>query len=295
MRLNIPVAMLLATGLASGCAQSMRPDMGSREADGASPTSSAVDSVQVLFNTRPTTWFAGPDPSSWPVSTDGSGGRSVVVMDWDRFLTVPAWPPDGRAYFGPDSFRYIPVTRRPVTDNIERRTFYEIYGNRIYARSEGEEVHLDSWVVFCLGGSDRDSPYIPHVDPSDPALPPGYAGDPVAYAALNDLGFVRSPVGFRHRIAIRMPNGNIVQGASSSLYPVYDPNSVFRNPVLMGYQRMIFSGKVYAAIGAEDAGGLRDDAAFADMVGIADRVDGGGGTFADRLARRKIVVFNVGQ
>jgi hypothetical protein len=76
---------------------------------------------------------------------------------------------------------------------------------------------------------------------------------------------------------------------------VYDPNSVFRNPVLMGYAQMLISGKVYAAVGAEDNTGHRDDAAFADIVGIADRVDGGGGSYADRQARRKIVVFNVGQ
>jgi len=294
MRWKIPVALLLLSSLASGCAQSMRPDMSGRDAGLAAPSSATVDSVAGLFNLRPTTWFAGPDPSLWPVSSDGSGGRSVVVMDWDNFLTVPAWPPDGRGYFGPDSFRFIPSMRRPVVEDPERRTFYEIRGNRIYAHAEGDNVNPGSWVVLCVGGSDRDSPYIPHVNSADPALPAGYAADPVTYAVLNNHGYVHSPVGFRYRMAIRMSDGTVFQTPTSMLYPVYDPFSVFRNPVLMGYQHMSISGKVYLAVGTEDAGELRDDAALTDPVGIADRVDGGGGSFADRQARRRIVVFNVG-
>ena len=187
----------------------------------------------------PDTWWAGPDPSRWPLSTDGEGGRSVVVVDWSRFETLPPWPPDGRAYFGPDSFRFIPVARRPVGNDIVRRTFYEIYGNRIYARSEGDTVHLGAWVVFCNGGHDRDSPYVPKVDPSDPALPSGFLDDPVSFAVLHDLGLVGSPIAFRSRITTRLPSGVLAAAPASVPYPDFEPNSVFRLPAVMGYQAVL--------------------------------------------------------
>src|SRR5262245_59481918 len=73
-------------------------------------------------NFPPETWWAGPDPASFPPSSDGDG-RAVDVLDWTHFTTQPAWPPDGRGWFGPDSFASLPRERRPVHDDIETRTF----------------------------------------------------------------------------------------------------------------------------------------------------------------------------
>lgn len=287
-----PVTMLLVLALACGCARSMRPDVGRGTGEDAAALGAASTNV-VLGGVRPTTWWAGPDPLLWPISTDGQGGRSVDVTNWAAFATTPAWPPDGRAYFGPDSFQSIPVERRPLDESYERRTFYEIYGDRIYARSEGDAVHLDSWVVFCLGGSDRDSRYTPKVDWSDPGLPPFASTDSITHAVLYDLGYASSPIGFRYKLSVRLPGGQIANLPTSGMFPTFDPNSVFRMPIVMGYQRMNMAGKAYVAAGAEDGGGLRDNIAFDDVVGIADRVDAGIGSPADKVARRRIIVFNV--
>src|SRR5262249_25684852 len=67
-------------------------------------------------------WWPGPDPALFPPSTDGDG-RAVDVVSWASFSTVPAWPPDGRGYFGPDSFRVVPSQRQPVRGDFDRRTF----------------------------------------------------------------------------------------------------------------------------------------------------------------------------
>jgi len=239
----------------------------------------------------PDTWWAGPDPSRWPI--DGDGHRSVEVVDWSHFTTVPPWPPDGRPYIGPDSFLYIPSVRRPVGDDFGRRTFYEIYGDRIYAHDEGETVHQNSWVVFCNGGYDKDSPYRPLVSPLDPALPPGFSGDPLSYPVLHDLRLVGSPIGFRSQWVTKLPSGMLAFSPQSLMYPNFDPNSVFRFPRLAAYDRAIFEGKAYVTVRAQDSDGLRDGSVD-DPVAIADRVDAGGGTPQDRLARRKILTFYVG-
>ena len=117
--------------------------------------------------------------------------------------------------------------------------------------------------------------------------------DPVTYAVLHSLGYVGSPIGFRSRITTKLAGGMLVQPPLSGLYPVFDPYSVFRMPQLAGYHRIVFEGKAYAAAGAEDSNGRKDVAALSDAVGIADRVDAGGGTPQDRIARRRIIVFYV--
>jgi hypothetical protein len=246
-----------------------------------------------MVNFTPDTWWAGPDPSSWPRSSDGENARAVDVTDWSHFTTTPAWPPDGRGYFGPDSFRYLPSVRRPLGDDFQRGTFYEIYKNRIYARSEGDTVHMNSWVVLYNGGYDKDSKYMPRVDAADPALPPGFAADPIRYAVLNDLGLQGSPIGFRSVIPMRLtPAGMQSFPAQSGLYPIYEPASVFRAPRLAAYWPMFRAGKAYALARAEDSDGSLDRRIL-DAVALADRVDDGGGTAAEREERRKIITFYV--
>lgn len=243
-------------------------------------------------NFVPDTWWAGPDPALWPISTDGENARAVDVTDWSAFTTSAAWPPDGRAYFGPDSFRYLPSMRRPLGGG-RRGTFYEIYANRIYARAEGDTVHQNSIVVLVNGGYDKDSKYVPRVDPADPSLPAGFAGDPLRYAVLHPQGLAGSPIGFRSVVPARItPNGIKQSVAQSGLYPVYEPASVFRAPRLAGYWRMVLAGKTYALARAQDAeGGL--DIEIQDPFKVADDVDGGGGTPRQQTIRHKVLVFYV--
>ena len=247
--------------------------------------------VRFMAGFTPRTWWAGPDPALWPSSPDGDG-HSVEVTNWNSFSTTPVWPPDGRSYFGPDSFATIPSRRRPVHDDLDRRTFYEIYGNRIYARSEGDSVHFGAWVVFINGGYDKDSPYTPLVDPSDPGLPPGFATNPDQYPVLQSLGLVGSPIGFVSQLTVRLPDATIFRAAQTSVYPRFDPFSVFRMPQIAGYLLTQLPGRAYVVARAQDSDGLRD-AAIADPIGLVDRVDSGAGTPRDRLDRRQVLTFYV--
>jgi hypothetical protein len=240
----------------------------------------------------PGAWWAGPDPSRFPPSSDGDG-RAVDVTDWSRFETRPAWPPDGRGFFGPDSFAFVPSRRRPVDDDFARRTFYEIFGDRIYARSEGDAVHQDSWVVLVNGGYDRDSPYEPAVSPLDPSLPPGFASSPDRYAVLIEQGLIGSPTAFSANVVTRLPSGQLLIPAFSVPYPSFDPSSVFFAPRVFHYWRASVPGKAYAVAIAVDAHHQRLPASPAELVALTDLVDAGGGSPADRDRRRQVLTFHV--
>lgn len=253
--------------------------------------------VQVPFHVgfRPGAWWAGPDPARFPPSSDGDG-RSVVVTNWGTFETRPAWPPDGRGYFGPDSFRVVPSQRRPVRGDFDRRTFYEIFGDRIYARAEGDTVHLGAWVVFVHAGYDRDSRYAPAVVAGDPALPAGFPSQPQLYPVLVGQGLIGSPSAFRSVLITRRPDGSLVRPSETAAYPNFDPGSVFRSPHVAGYWPAAYSGKAYAIAFPVDAEGLvgrPPGSSFASWPAIADRVDAGGGDERDRQARRQILTFHV--
>jgi len=248
-------------------------------------------SVTFFVDFLPGAWWAGPDPALFPRSSDGDG-RAVDVTDWTHFTTTPAWPPDGRRYFGPDSFRFVPSQRRPVHDDFDRRTFYEIFGDRIYARSEGDTVHLNAWVVLSNGGFDRDSRYVPSVDANDPALPPGFAGQPDVFSVLLPQGLLGSPTGFRSFVPVMLADGTLLRPSETTTYPDFMPTSVFRDPHLAGYWRATYPGRAYAVAMAVDAEGLVGRLA-GDPVEIVSRVDAGGGTPAERSERRQILTFFV--
>jgi hypothetical protein len=252
-----------------------------------------------VMNFVPDTWWAGPAPEDFPVSSDGEyGSRSVDVIEWPSpdnagFNTSPALP--AGSTFGPDSFDYRPSRRPPPNQEIERPgTFYEIYKDRLYARTEGDTVHMNSFIVLWNGGYDKDSRYVPRVDSTDQALR-NPDGSLMTGEVIEAAGRVGSPIGFRSLIAARLtPSGFKSVTPQTSLYPVYEPASVFRLPRLGGYWRVRSAGKAFALARAEDADGGLDNQ-VADPVTLAELVDPpvNGGTPAERELRRKVLVFYV--
>ncbi len=244
----------------------------------------------------PVEWWAGPDPSRWPLLPDGDG-RAVDIRDWSTFAnSAGRWPLDGRGWFGPDSFAYRPSDRRPLGRGGERRTFWEIRGNRIYAHDEGDTVRLGSWLVFAHGGFDNDSPYVPHVVSGDPALPAGWESDSRAYALLQSAGLVGSPIAMRLSVRFRQGDGRVGMHSETTNYPFFDIASVFRQPQVFGYSRPVYPGKYYVIARAEDGDhqlGLPAEAYTNSVQDAVDRVDAGGGSASELALRRRVLTFHV--
>ena len=250
-----------------------------------------------IMNFSPDTWWAGPDPALFTGPSDGEyDSHSLLVSTWPIssnpvLVTTPPIP--AGSTFGPDSLLYRPSKRYPPNRDFTRPgTFYEIYKDRIYARTEGDTVHMNSYVILWNGGYDKDSRYDVRADSTDLILhAPG--GSLLTGPVIEKAGRVGSPIGFRSLIINRLtPSGFKSAPSQTSIYPVYEPASVYRSPRLGGYWRMFQAGKAYAVARAEDAdGGL--DMSVNDPVGLADAVDAHGGTPAERALRRKVLVFYV--
>lgn len=243
----------------------------------------------------PVEWWSGPDPRRWPLSPDRDG-RAVEIRDWSRFTTTSgAWPPDGRGWFGPDSFAYRPLERRPLENAPERATFWEIRGNRIYAHFEGDTVRLGSTLVFSHGGYDADSPYLPHVVAGDPALPSGWQTGRRDRLLQAD-GVVGSPIATRAQVFMRLDNGQISMPSETTSYPWFDPASVYRRPSVHFYFRPVYTAKHYVLARSEDGDGSLGPpwGRYASTVGVMlDHVDGVGDSDLDRELRRRVLVFHV--
>jgi len=236
-------------------------------------------------NQPPDTWFAGSDPddpsAGWQTLTGLHGGKymDLALTGWS-----PLFPGVPHSLLGPDSLELLPAARP------ERRTFYEIYNDRLWIRQEGDTVHLNSWVVFPGGGSDADSPYAVRVDTT--ILPVQLKGKPV----LTPGPANGSPIGFRTRIQVKDLSGLVSQPSETTTYPVFDPASVFHQPTVSGYWGLNSSGKAYAVLYAEDGDGALDrsvDQRPGGAVGLADRVDAGRGSAEDRALRSKVLTFYV--
>ena len=249
-----------------------------------------------VVNFSPDTWWAGPDLNAFPPSSDGeANSRAVDVLTWPSenapvLITSPPLPPSS---FGTDSMRYRPLDRLPPGRDFEHsRTFYEIYRNRIYARTELDTVHLNSWVILWSGGYDKDSWYSVRVDSTDPILR-RIDGTLIQDSVVTRAGQVGSPIGFRSVIGTRLtPLGTRSLPAQTSLYPIYEPASVYRAPRMGGYWRMFQSGTAFALARAEDSdGGI--DPSVGDPMRLAETVDAGGGTADEQSLRRKIIKFYI--
>jgi len=235
-------------------------------------------------NQPPTTWFAGSDPddpaAGWQVATGLFGGRymDLSLTGWATFQGVP------NSLLGPDSLLALPGNRPP------RKTFYEVYDDRQWIRQEGDTVHLNSWVIFPGGGSDPDSPYKVNVNTA--LLPDELKGKPV----LTPGPANGSAVGLRLRVQVKDAAGRVSQPSETTTFPVFDPASVLHDPIVNGYWALTSAGKAYATLHAVDGDGSVDrsvDQRPGGAVGIADRVDEGGGSAEDVALRARVLTFFV--
>lgn len=233
-------------------------------------------------NQPPDTWFAGSDPedpaAGWQVATGLYGGRYMDfgLAGWSTFQGVP------NSLLGPDSLLLLPAGRPP------RKTFYEIYNDRLWIRQEGDTVHLNSFLVFPGGGSDLDSPYAVNVNTA--LLPDELKGKPV----LTPGPANGSPIGLRIRVQNKDSAGQVTQPSETTTYPCFDPASVFHYPIINGYMSVTSAGRGYAVLHAVDGDGAVDrsvDERPGGAVGIADRVDAGHGSAEDVALRSKVLTF----
>jgi hypothetical protein len=181
-------------------------------------------------NQPPDTWFAGSDPddpyAGWQTATGRYGGKfmDLAFTGWGS-----AFPGVPQSLLGPDSLLLLPA-QRPA-----RKTFYEIYNDRLWIRQEGDTVHLNSFVVFPGGGSDSDSPYAVNVNTvllPDALKLPVYTPGPAN----------GSPVGFRVRVQEKDAAGWVSQPTETTTYPVWDPASFLHKPEINGYWALTSAG-----------------------------------------------------
>ena len=236
------------------------------------------------MNFDPDTWFSGPDTTLYPHPPGNPFERSIEVPRWS---TPPPFP---GGILNCDSINLLPAERP------QRRTFYEIYRNKLYARSENDTVHMNSWVIVHSGGSDPDSPYQVVMGPNDPTLADTVDCSGLPALVVRRTGPNGSPIGFRQQyVNFLSPTGPVSAASQSSLYPNFDVGSVFHAPVIGGYQAMRQAGKVYAVTRATDSEGGRDQRLRTptQVRTLADKVDRGQGTKAEIALRSRILTFYV--
>jgi hypothetical protein len=239
------------------------------------------------MNFAPDTWFAGPDVNdplaTWQSHQDGNGKRY-----WYKDFTATGWVNGYQGVAGTmlsdDSVDVLPALRP------ERKTFFEVYNDRLWAHTENDTVHLNSWVIIPAGGFDRDSPYTVRVNQ---ALLPGPLKGKVV---LTQSGPNGSPIGFRIRIPIKDAAGSVSQPSETTTYPEFDPASVKHQPIVNGVQGMTTAGRAFAELFAEDGNNTVDrriDQRPGGSRGIVERVEAGTGNEQDIALRSKILTFYV--
>jgi hypothetical protein len=238
------------------------------------------------MNFAPDTWFAGPDLNDplagWQTFTDANNKRywfmDFASTGWAAFQGVPG------TMLSDDSVNVLPALRP------QRKTFFEIYNDRLWMHAENDTVHLNSWVIIPTGGFDRDSPYAVRVNRV--LLPAPLVGTPV----LTPDGPNGSPIGFRLRIPVKDAGGQVSQPSENTTYPEFDPASVKNQPIINGVQGMTTAGRAFAEVFAED-GNTTVDRRITQRprgsVGIVERVEAGTADAEDIALRSKILTFYV--
>jgi len=237
------------------------------------------------MNFAPDDWFSGPDMNDpgegWSSYTDGNGKRywyidiqPVLSPNWATFTGIPG------TMLSHDSVTTLPVNRP------ERRTFFEFYGDRIWAHQEGDTVSLNSWVVIPSGGFDADSPYRVKIG-TDPNKPIGIVTQPDSANG--------SPIGFRSLVITRKIDQTIIRPSESAVYPVFDVASVYHAPYMAAYNGMATTGQAYAYAEAEDGDGTVDRRIQREggPDSVIDRVDAGQGRPGQIAIRPKLLKFYV--
>jgi hypothetical protein len=226
------------------------------------------------MNLTPDTWFAGPDTNAFNYQTlrYASGrlkwryyqvGTGTLPQNWSTPLTG--------SLLSPDSVNVMAAKRPPI------KTFFEIYSegptnnpvHRIYVHTEGDTVHMNSWVVLCGGGFDADSPYSLRITIGNPNLP-GIGTTPVLTSGPAN----GSPVGFHFRVPV-LPESlsQPITFPESQIYPFSDPAFV-AEPHISGYQGVQLAGRAYAILRSEDGSRGKDDR-ISDPVAFVDSIERG--------------------
>lgn len=238
------------------------------------------------YNYSPDTWLAGPDPND-PLAgyaTKPNGDR-YALLNGGRL------PPEGihGSLLGPDSTLLMPALRP------EERTFFEIWMDTVFVRTDGDTVHMNSWVVFHSGGFDRDSKYRVEVTSLARQLP-GFPGGPV----LDPAGLNGSPIATRLQVLTKLyPTDALGISSISNPYPIFDPNSVFNNPRIGGYQPMIQSGRAYVYTFSLDGDGSADrrigvgTTGSIDPVTLVTKADNNTASPYEQGLRNKVLSFYV--
>ena len=240
------------------------------------------------MNFAPDTWFAGPDVNDplagWQTHQDGKG-KSY----WYKDYSATGWANGGYqgvpgTMLSSDSVDVLPALR------TQRKTFFEVYNERLWAHAEDDTVHLNSWVIVPTGGFDKDSPYSVRVNQ---ALLPGPLQGKVV---LTQSGPNGSPIGFRIRIPVKDAGGGVSQPSETTTYPEFDPASVKHQPIVNGVQGMTTAGRAFTEVFAEDGNSTVDrriDLRPGGSRGIVERVAAGTGNAQDIALRSKILTFYV--
>lgn len=236
------------------------------------------------LNFAPDTWFAGPDTNQAVYQTADRGNGKV-----DRYYDVTNWtslPQFMGSLLSCDSLQSWPAERKPS------KTFFEIYKNRLYVRSEFDTVHLNSWVLFFGGGSDKDSPYgvlSTDLDRTTDTLVCGPS------KTLRPGPANGSPIGFHAFFGTQVEYGAYSAPVQSTIIPVFDATSSFRAPRIGAYREMRRAGKVYAVLRADDGQGLFDNRIGSRADRLVSRVDAGTGTPQDEALRSRVLTYYVGK
>jgi len=215
-----------------------------------------ADNINRRFwiNRMPDSWFAGPDSNLVPRASsatdrDDLNQRVLTITDWSSQT-----PQGSGSMLSCDSLYYWPSERR------QRRTFWEIYKNKLYLRAEGDTVHMNSIVCVQPGGADFDSPFAVRVVREN--HPPNIGtctAEPSR--SLNPGPANGSPTGFRLQYAngIDPNNYSIAVPSQTAQFPVFDATQPGELSTVNGYIPFFQSGQVYLIVRARDGDDQPDD------------------------------------
>lgn len=226
-------------------------------------------------NYSPDSWFSGPDLSSSALTTAPTGERYILQGNLAGNGVRPS-------LLSPDSTLILPAVR------TERRTFFEVWKDTVFARAEGDTVHMNSWVILHGGGFDKDSKYRVNVSPLAESLASFPGG-----IVLKPAGANGSAAGFRSQVVMALtPRGFPSITGVSNLYPLFDPNNALDLSRIGGYHPMIQAGRAFAVMYAVDGDGSQDRR-IPDPRELVLKIENGTATPEEQLLRNKVVTFHV--